>query len=156
MKKNLVKFISCLVLGTAILSTPALISSEANAHPVHYYCASEVHVCDGNGFRYAMEEACNGTTIILDADIYLDDPVDINASVTIRKNGHKIMEYYKIDHHGYFSLEPVTTYVTDPGYDVYDAYGNYLYHEVGTTTEHVSYEDVWHEGWIESGYREIF
>lgn len=156
MKKNLVKFMSCLVLGTAILSTPAVVSSEASAYPCYCCCAPEVHVCDGNGFRYAMEEACDGTTIILDADIYLDDPVDISASVTIRKNGHKIMEYYKIDHHGYYTTESVTTYISNPGYDVYDAYGFYLYHESEPDTEVVTYEEVWHPGWIESGYREVF
>ncbi len=155
MKKYLIKFISSLVLGVAVLSTLA-ISSEVHACSCCGYGYSEIHVADASSFRWAVEQACCDTTIVLDADIYIDEPVDIGPSVIILKNGHKVMQYYKIDHHGYYSVEPVVSYIPNPDMAVYDAYGFFLYYESVPDTKIVTYEDVWHPGWTESGYYEIY
>lgn len=135
MKNIFVKFISCFVFCAIILGVPAMSPVRAYVCP-HCdccCCGSEVHVSDENGLRYALEEACCGTVIVLDADIYLDDPVYISPCVTVCKNGYRLMESYKIEHHGYYAVEPVV-----------------LYPNI------VVYEDVWHPTWIETGYHEVF
>lgn len=57
-------------------------------------------------------------------------------------NSYSYYEDYDVEHPGYYTTEPVITYVHNPDEPVYDVYGNFLYYEAVPDTEVVSYEDV--------------
>lgn len=126
MKRFLMKVMSYMIFGALFLGVPA--KSFAKTSPCPYcYCGVTVHVSDASTFYNAINNACEDTIIELDNDIYLDAPVNINFPDNIRKNGYKIMQKYVVEHPGYYTSEPVVTY-----------------------------KNVWHEGWTETGYCEIF
>lgn len=123
------RFFVGLMLGVFVLGASLIsIGSVKAATPCsHCYCGVTVHVSDASTFYNTINNACADTIIELDNDIYLDTPVNVSVLCNIEKNGHKIMQKYVVEHPGYYTSEPVVTY-----------------------------KNVWHEGWTETGYCEVF
>ena len=153
MKKQLLKFLSCLILGASVLGSAGV--SKASACPL-CYCGVTVHVSDSDTFCSALANACSDTVIELDDDIYLDGPTNLNSWGVIRKNGHRIMERYTINHPGYYTTDRVVHRISNPPCVIYDCFGEIIGYEDVPDTEVVTYENVWHPSWVETGYREVF
>lgn len=153
MKKNLVRLLSCLILGTSVLSSAGV----TQASPCSYcYCGVTVHASDAYTLYNALTNACSDTVIELDNDIYLDGPINVNFWGSIKKNGYRIMERYTIEHPGYYTTEPIISHIPNPPREIYNIFGIVIGYENVPDTEVVTYENVWHPGWIENGYREVF
>ena len=126
MKKSFMKLLTCFIF--VMVAVGEIMIRGVGAKPCPYcYCGVTVHVSDAVGFYDAVNNSCADTIIELDDDIYLDEPVNTGVLGVIRKNGHKIMQAYKVEHPGYYTSEPVVTY-----------------------------QNVWHDGWTETGYYEVF
>ena len=126
MKKSFIKFVVSFILGVFVVG--AVMADRIEAKPCPYcYHGVTVHVSDAKSFYDAVNNACEDTVIELDNDIYLDAPVNTGVLGIIRKNGHKVVQVYTIQHPGYYTSEPVVTY-----------------------------QNVWHDGWTETVYCEVF
>lgn len=126
MKKSFMKIVASFILG--ILAVSGATANNVEASPCSYpYCGVTVHVSDAKSFCDAVSAACEHTVIELDDDIYLDAPLNANILGSVIKNGHKIMCAYTVQHPGYYTVEPVITY-----------------------------QNVWHEGWTETKYCEVY
>lgn len=153
MKKHLSRFLSCLILGFFGLTNVGV--TEAAPCP-YCYCGVTVHVADACSFYNVVNNACADTIIELDNDIYLDAPVNLNFWGNIRKNGYKIIERYTVEYPGYYTTEKIISHIPNPPRAVYNVFGVVIGYEEVPDTEVVTYENVWHPGRTEIGYREVF
>ncbi len=178
MNSKLCKILSSVVLSALVLTAMPIASNSVYAENSvyknnNYYSGKEIHVIDSNSFAVAVCNASHGDVIMIDRDITLDRTIKINSSVTIDLCDHRInlannahievgekvfshVQYYNVDHPGYYSSERKVTYVSNPDVAVYDAFGRFLYYERVPDTEVVTYENVWHPGWTETKSRDIY
>ncbi len=180
MNNKFSKVLSCLILG-AVASFAVVAPVSAAPIANNYYQnygqqCSDVHVDDTHSFISAVVNAAtsnSGANIVLDGDITLDKTVEIRSSVFIDLNGYSInmingaelvvgakvfshVEYYTVQHPGYYTTEQEVKYIPQPDEPVYDEWGNFLYNQSVPDKEQVKYKDVWHDGWTETKSRDVY
>lgn len=173
------KILPCLALifcAPIFASIPVKASPTGSGYSSSYCQNSEIHVADVHSFVNAVLNAANSncdTTIVLDGDITVDRTIEIRSSILLDLNGYSInmtngaelviggkvfshVEYYTVNHPGYYTNEKEVTYVPQPDEPVYDEWGNFLYNKSVPDKEVVTYKDVWHDGWIETKSRDVY